>query len=194
MKDDLPEEWLPTRKTNGRDVPLSDFLASGPFSLELSGIIDEWRDAASLIMDCCIVGEGVLPPLSSLLLTLLLSLLLGEGEEDEGFDQFHVDEHLAAPNKLCCLLLDWTLFLGTDENDAQDVYCIDGNGDELLLMHGSIFLADLELVIILRYVIMLNSSEKRGVASVNRSVRDMSSGLSTIGASPVRQRNQIRIL
>ena len=110
-------------------------------------------------MDCCVVGEGIFPPLSSLLLTCLLSLLLGEEEEAEGFDQFHVDEHLAVPHNLCCLLLHWTLFLGTDEIDAQDVYCIDGNGDELLLMHGRIFLADLELVIILRCVIMVNSSE-----------------------------------
>ena len=96
-----------------------------------------------------------MPRLSSLLLTFLLSLLLGEEEEDEGFDQFHVDEHLAT----CLLLHIWTLFLGSDEIDAQDVYCVDGNGGELILMHSSIFLADLELVIILRYVIMVNSSE-----------------------------------
>jgi len=44
MKLDLPEEWFPTRKTKGSDVPLSEFLANGPISFWLSGIIDAWRD------------------------------------------------------------------------------------------------------------------------------------------------------
>ena len=37
-KDDFPEEWLPTRKTNGRSVVLSLFFSRGPLILVLRGM------------------------------------------------------------------------------------------------------------------------------------------------------------
>lgn len=93
MKDDLPEEWLPTQKTKGRAVPRSEFLARGPRREVLRGIMEECREATWERMERCrsllIVSESL--SLVMVLLSLLISLLVDEGL---GLDQFHVDEHL----------------------------------------------------------------------------------------------------
>ena len=64
---------MPTKKTNGNEVPRSEFLASGPRMCELSGMMEEWRVEHWERMDCWAVEEGVL---SSLLVFSSLSLFL----------------------------------------------------------------------------------------------------------------------
>lgn len=65
MKDDFPEEWFPTRKTKGREVPRSEFLASGPSTCEFSGMMEEWRSEHWVRMDCWTEEEGIPSLLSS---------------------------------------------------------------------------------------------------------------------------------
>lgn len=91
MKDDLPEEWLPTRNTKGREVPRSEFLARGPRREVFRGIIEEWRSVTWEIMERC---RSLLMGLPSFSLVLLLTFWSSGVDEGLGLDQFHVDEHL----------------------------------------------------------------------------------------------------
>ena len=97
MKEDLPEEWLPTRKTKGRDVPRSEFLASGPESVVLSGIMEEWSCVTCVIMDWCtsLLMASLFVSLGEMLLLLLLLLIppLEVSGFFTSFDQFHVDKY-----------------------------------------------------------------------------------------------------
>mmetsp|Transcript_32846 Transcript_32846/g.74383 ORF Transcript_32846/g.74383 Transcript_32846/m.74383 type:complete len:259 (-) Transcript_32846:162-938(-) len=91
MKDDFPEEWLPTRKTNGRDVPRSEFLARGPPRLAFIGIMDEWRCEHFDSMACCAELDGTPPP-SACAAPAVSSLDGGGvGAGVTFFDQFQVD-------------------------------------------------------------------------------------------------------
>ena len=71
MKEDFPLLWLPTRKTKGRDVPLSLFLASGPWREVFNGMIEECSSEHWFKMDCWMDGDG----LRSLLFGLPLPLV-----------------------------------------------------------------------------------------------------------------------
>mmetsp|Transcript_10035 Transcript_10035/g.21697 ORF Transcript_10035/g.21697 Transcript_10035/m.21697 type:complete len:153 (-) Transcript_10035:176-634(-) len=101
MKEDLPEEWFPTRKTKGREVPRSEFLARGPWRWVFSGMMEVWRDLQVVRIDCW-TEEEMVSSLLSLLDDLLAAVVVVEssssvwlgGEDGEGFDQFHVDENL----------------------------------------------------------------------------------------------------
>ena len=110
MKDDLPEEWLPTRKTNGNDVPRSEFLASGPLRLEFMGIMDEWRSEHFDSMACWAELDGTPspPPGACPAPAPAVSTLVGVGAT-LFFDQFQVDRgrgrrhellHMAGPSLL----------------------------------------------------------------------------------------------
>lgn len=115
MKEDLPEEWLPTRKTKGREVEESEFLARGPLRWEFRGIMDLWRELHSRRIFCwgvrVVDGGGeeeeeelVWNQLLSLSLLLVLlssfgSSFLPEGGVGDGFDHFQVDEFLCDPIK-----------------------------------------------------------------------------------------------
>lgn len=85
------EEWLPTRKTNGRDVPRSEFLARGPPRLAFIGIMDEWRCEHFDNMACCAELDGTPPP-SACAAPAVSSLDgVGVGAGVTFFDQFQVD-------------------------------------------------------------------------------------------------------
>ena len=92
MKDDLPEEWLPTRKTKGREVPRSEFLAKGPRKEVLSGMMEEWSSVTCEMMERCrsVLMVSLSFPSTSMVLLLISS---PEVEDGLGLDQFHVDEH-----------------------------------------------------------------------------------------------------
>lgn len=97
MKDDFPELWLPTKKTNGNDVPRSEFLASGPRRLEFSGMTEECSDEHCDNIVCWMDADGLpslvlcsLLPFPLLLLEASLSSEFNSGEGEGFFDQFHV--------------------------------------------------------------------------------------------------------
>lgn len=83
---------MPTKKTKGRDVPLSEFLASGPRRDVFSGMMEECSSVTCEMIDWCTSELMVSLPCSG---EREFSPLLFPSSDDEGlgFDQFHVEEY-----------------------------------------------------------------------------------------------------
>lgn len=157
MKDDFPEEWLPTRKTKGREVPRSEFLARGPRREELRGIMEEWRSEHWDRMDCWTLEVGMLSlSLSSFLLSLSL-----EGDGEDFLDQFHVDAYLTLMDLFIELPMSKYLLSDLDHDandDGDDGTGADGEVTEstrqvIALVHNNLFV---ELATMLRHCIMVH--------------------------------------